>query len=514
MGFQNNREEVENDSFSIEESIYETLIKNFPDLILILDLNGDIINISETIIDLYRVEKKEDCFGKNLLDLVVPEEQESLKQTIERVLSRGYVRMVEHKLKKKDGTTFIGELSLSILKDKNDENKFLICILRDITNQKEIEEKLKESQAMFQLVMDNIPQFISWKDKNSVYIGCNKNFARVAGVNEPFDIIGKTDYDLPWSVSESESFFEIDQLVMDTDKPEYHIIEPQLQADGKKAWLDTNKIPLHDLKGNVVGLLCTYEDITDRVNAASALTDSERKYREAYNRAEFYKDIFAHDISNILQNILSSLELSQFHLKEENKNKELGDIFEIIKEQIVRGANLVSNVRKLSILDEIAPNLQNIEIYELLNKSKKYINIEFPEKKINIQISSPFELYFVKANNLLLDVFNNILYNAVKHNNNNNINVLIRASETQKSLKVYLKLEFIDNGLGIPDEQKKIIFQPEERANNNFTRIGLGLSLVKKIIDTFEGQIFVEDKVKGDFSKGSNFTVLIPKALN
>ncbi|MFW9936739.1 MAG: PAS domain S-box protein [Candidatus Thorarchaeota archaeon] len=514
MGFENDRVKGKNDFFSIEESIYETLFKNFPDLILILDLRGTIINISETIIDLYGVQKKEDCIGKNLLELVVPEEQDSLKQTIQRVLSKGSVRMVEHKLKKKDGTTFIGELSLSILKDKNEENKYLICILRDITNQKEIEDKLRESQAMFQLVMDNIPQFISWKDKNSVYIGCNKNFARVAGVDEPYDIIGKTDYDLPWKISEAESFFEIDQLVMDTDKPEYHIIEPQLQADGKKAWLDTNKIPLHDSKARVVGLLCTYEDITDRVNSEKALTDSERKYRDAYNRAEFYKDIFAHDISNILQNILSSVELSQFHLQKAEKNKELKQIFEIIKEQIIRGANLVSNVRKLSILDETSPNLNNIEVFEFLNKSKKYINVEFPERKINIQFSSPFESYFVKANNLLLDVFNNLLYNAVKHNNNEVANVLIRASETQKNLKNYLKLEFIDNGLGIPDEQKNVIFQLEEWSVNNFSRIGLGLSLVKKIMSTFEGQIFVEDKVKGNFSKGSNFILLIPKALN
>ncbi|MFX0058076.1 MAG: PAS domain S-box protein [Candidatus Hodarchaeota archaeon] len=514
MPFLKDREDNKNNSFKIEESIYETLFKTFPDLILILDLNGKIINISDTIINLYGVEKKEDCIGKNLLEFVVPEEQISLKQTIENVLNKGYVRMVEHKLKKKDGTTFIGELSLSILKDRNDKEKYLICILRDITNQKEIEDKLRESQAMFQLVMDNIPQFISWKDKNSVYIGCNKNFARIAGVNEPFDIIGKMDYDLPWNISEAESFFEIDQLVMDTDKPEYHIIEPQLQADGKKAWLDTNKIPLHDSQGKVVGLLCTFEDITDRVKAEKALTDSERKYRNAYNRAEFYKDIFAHDISNILQNILSSLELSQFHLNKSDKNMELEEIFEIIKEQITRGANLVSNVRKLSILDEATPTLNNIEIFNLIKKSTNYINLEFPERKINIPISSPYESYFVKANDLLFDVFNNLLYNAVKHNNNDIVNILIRASEIQKSLKNYLKLEFIDNGLGIPDEQKKVIFQPEEQPGNKFARIGLGLSLVKKIIDTFEGQILVEDKVKGDFSKGSNFILIIPKALN
>jgi PAS domain-containing protein len=81
---------------------------------------------------------------------------------------------------------------------------------------------------MFQLVMDNIPQLISWKDKNSIYLGCNKIFAKVAGLRDPSEIVGKTDYELPWKISEAESFFEIDQLVMDTNKPEQHIILPQL----------------------------------------------------------------------------------------------------------------------------------------------------------------------------------------------------------------------------------------------------------------------------------------------
>jgi len=67
--------------------------------------------------------------------------------------------------------------------------------MRDIT-----ERKLSggcESQQMLQLVMDNIPQFIFWKDGNSVYLGCNRNFAQVAGVGSPENIVGKT-YDLPW----------------------------------------------------------------------------------------------------------------------------------------------------------------------------------------------------------------------------------------------------------------------------------------------------------------------------
>jgi two-component system, cell cycle sensor histidine kinase and response regulator CckA len=127
------------------------------------------------------------------------------------------------------------------------------------------------AEEMLQMVMDSIPQYIFWKNRHFVYLGCNRNFAQAAGVGEPEKIKGKTDYDLAWKKEEADFFRECDRRVMENDQPEYHIIEPQYQAGGKQAWLDTNKIPLHDSDGNVVGILGTYEDITERIKTEEAL---------------------------------------------------------------------------------------------------------------------------------------------------------------------------------------------------------------------------------------------------
>ncbi len=123
---------------------------------------------------------------------------------------------------------------------------------------------LYRSEQLFQLLIDNIPHSVFWKDRNSVYLGCNRNFAEDAGIGEPENIVGKSDYDLPWMQEETEFFRECDQRVMDNAVPEVNIIETQVQADGKLFWLNTNKIPLRDGEGNVVGILGTYENITER----------------------------------------------------------------------------------------------------------------------------------------------------------------------------------------------------------------------------------------------------------
>jgi PAS domain S-box-containing protein len=132
---------------------------------------------------------------------------------------------------------------------------------------------------LLQLIIDNLPGAVFWKDTSLVYQGCNLFFAHVAGVGEPQHIVGKTDYDLAWTTEQADAFRSDDRRTMQGNAPLYHIIETQQQADGKQAWLDTNKIPLHDDAGRVVGILGTFEDITERKNMEADLRDSKERFR-------------------------------------------------------------------------------------------------------------------------------------------------------------------------------------------------------------------------------------------
>ncbi|MEG4337780.1 PAS domain S-box protein [Microcoleus sp. D3_18_C2] len=146
-------------------------------------------------------------------------------------------------------------------------------------------EALETSQKMLWLVINNIPQLIAWKDRDLVYLGGNKNFAKVAGFNHPSEIAGLTDFDMPWKPEETEFFRACDRRIMATNTPEYHIIESKMQADGTQCCLDTNKIPLHDNSGNVVGILSTFEDITDRLSLTAKVRASEELFRTIFEDA-------------------------------------------------------------------------------------------------------------------------------------------------------------------------------------------------------------------------------------
>lgn len=149
---------------------------------------------------------------------------------------------------------------------------------------------------LLQKVLDTIPQKVFWKDRDLVYLGCNQLFANDAGLASPQEIIGLTDFDLPWEKSEAEFYRDCDRRIMDGDCAEIGIEEPQLTANGERTWLATNKVPLHDDVGNVIGILGTYHDITKQKMAESALMQSnEELEKRVTERTQELQYLAQHD---------------------------------------------------------------------------------------------------------------------------------------------------------------------------------------------------------------------------
>lgn len=206
-----------------------------------------------------------DAMGKNLSELEgIPEELSCYREACQQIDRTGLpVGPREFSFHRKDGGQGIAISTQFSIPGPNGENWY-VCMDVDITERKNSEEAVRQSREMLQLILDNIPQGVVWKDRNSRYLGLNAVVAKAMNV-EKQNPIGLTDLELNMLTREQAEFFMLkDREVMDQDRAQYQIVEP-INTDNKGLiWLNTNKIPLHDAAGKVTGVLVTWEDFTEK----------------------------------------------------------------------------------------------------------------------------------------------------------------------------------------------------------------------------------------------------------
>ena len=301
--------------------------------------------------------------------------------------------------------------------------------------------------------------------------------------------------------TESENFKFIRYKSITTDLVLVYVDDiidkKQLEQNARESVKDLEKI-------NIILIQKAEERIKE-------LKKSVEIYRYKYEITKFYRGFFTHDINNILNNILMSSELSTITLNKNGDHDKIREFLNIIIGEVGRGVSLISNFLKHSEFDEKKMTLQPTELCKTLNDSISSVKKVFQDRNMNIDVKSYDTKIFVKANNLLKEVFCHVLNNALKYNEKKSVDIFIRISKEQKKEQDFIKMEFIDNGIGIPDTHKEFIFKKGHKEHKSGKGMGFGLTIVSRIIDSYNGKVWVEDRVKGDFTKGINFVLLIPR---
>lgn len=236
---------------------------------------------------------------------------------------------------------------------------------------------------------------------------------------------------------------------------------------------------------------------------------TEGELLESKAQTELYVDLMGHDINNMNQIALGFLDMALEKLDKEKKLEQC-DRFMLERplETLKNSTRLISNVKKLQSAKKGGLKSRLMDLNQVLSDVIKDYSM-VPGRDINIEFT-PMAGCFILANDLIEDVFSNLIGNAIKHSSpDRQLAISIRVIRIRGQNEDYNVVMVEDNGPGIADEYKEAIFGRFRKGRTTAKGRGLGLYLVKTLVEDFHGKVWVEDRVAGDHTKGSRFVVML-----
>ena len=255
-----------------ERNLLRTLIDTIPDYIYVKDLQHRIIIDNAAHAQSVGHDNPADVIGKTDTELVSVEMAAKFMADDKQLFAdQTPLFNVEEYVPDIDGSKIWALTTKVPFYALDGSLQGLVGITKNISDMKEAEHALRESENMLQLVLDTIPVRVFWKDKESRYLGCNRLFAEDAGLNSNHDIVGKSDMEMPWRGELAETFRIDDFHVINSRKAKLDYEEPLKTADDEQILVRTSKIPLLNSENQTIGMLGSYIDITEQKQAEEQL---------------------------------------------------------------------------------------------------------------------------------------------------------------------------------------------------------------------------------------------------
>ncbi|WP_424358878.1 PAS domain S-box protein [Methanocella sp. MCL-LM] len=371
------------------------------------------------------------------------------------------------------------------------------------TNNEELQrvtESMREAQEYLESLINNAnAPIIVWDPKFTI-TRFNRAFEWLSGYTAK-EVLGRDLSILFPLESRDESLGKIKKTL---DGEQWDSVEiPILHKSGNIRIALWNSANVYSSDHSLLATIAQGQDITARKQVEKALEEEKAQ-------AELYLDLMGHDISNLHQIALMQLELAGNIMNTRGK-LEAGEkeIIDTSYKTLLRAARLIDNVRKLQKLKLGEYSLEIVDMARVLEDVlNEYSSI--PGRDVKVKFAQKSRC-LVRANPLLRDIFSNLMDNSIKHSRDP-LEIGVDMDRVGQNGSTYYRVAIEDNGNGIPDDKKGEVFQRFKRGHTVAKGTGLGLYLVKSLVEGFGGHVEVQNRVLGDHTKGTRFIIYIPAA--
>lgn len=489
------KKQVEKDLFESKE-LFSTVFSNSAAAITVVDKDERIVAWNPFAAEMLGMDR-DDLFNRPVKDLYPKEEWRRIRSS--RIRRKGRAPNIEAKVRRKDGSLLDVSMSIAVLKDSEGNFTRAIGIMRDITNQKIAEKKLRESENKVRIILDNSAAAITLTDKNERIVTWNSYTEELLGMKS------KDLYLKPISeLYPEEEWKEIRRADIRRLGSKHHIRTKVLKKNGEMIDVDLSVNVLKDVNNEIVGSVGIVQDITQQKRFEKELFEAKAIAEEANSSKSLFLANMSHEVRTPMNTVLGMLDLTlDTDLTEEQK-----DNLNVAKDAADNLLSLLNDILDLTraeagkiVLEIIGFKLHNIVksvckgMSVLANKKQLEITCEIDPEVPELLEGDPVRLRQVLVN---------LINNAIKFTHKGGIVIRIKPEFISKN-ECRLTFSVSDTGIGIPKEKQKTVFDVFTQADFSTTRqyggTGLGLAICKRLVDLMAGDIWVESEP----SKGSTF---------
>lgn len=466
---------------------------NIVDPYIVMDLQFNILKMNTSAKEFLGYDSNKEKV--NLQGLVHKDYVAYSAHSIKSLLEVGTLKNYRAKIIVKDGSEKFIQINSSLILDKKGKPIAAQGIVRDITQETEIKYLLAEQKRQLDIIIENSPLSIVLTDKGRI-LKANKTFVNLLGYSET-ELKKSHVKDISYSEDAQESNRLMEEMNLGK-LDHFSIVKKYVRENGTSLWAKTSVSAVKNEEGSVLYQIAMIEDITDQRN----LEVQKEQLLEELEASNQGLQEYAHIVSHDLKSPLRSISALATWLSEDYKDVlDESGVFNLqqIQEKIETMDALINGILKYSSIDNDQSKHTIVDFNTVIDDIKGVIFI--PD---HVQIMVTNTLPTLKADKTKIhQLFQNLISNAVMHIEEEKGLVEIQVEEQ----KNFWKFSITDNGIGIPKAYHEKIFKIFQSIGNGERSTGIGLSIVKKIVDLYKGKIWL----KSDVGKGTTFYFTIKK---
>lgn len=486
------------------------VISRMPGNIYWKNIEGYYLGCNENVATMLRLSSPTGIIGKTIYELMPPEMAKAHDTNDQKVFSTGHELVVEEHSIGLDQKPAIYLSRKVPLFNNQGEVVGLLGMSQDISLYKQRENALvdakDEAERNLSEIVSFLPGNIYWKDTEHRYLGCNENLAKVCGVNNSSEMIGKRNCDFPNIKNDIALAAELNDKKVLRSGEEMIFEEQGQDTNGQEAVYLSRKIPLYE--GNKIkGTLGVSLDITQRKKEEQELNDAKKVAELAIQaKSDFFMNM-SHDLKTPLTGVIGILDILM-HKDTDEATKELLSYAYTSSQKLLNIINDVFDVVSEGVHKPV--NYETVDLRKILNDTYHLLKPEVLRKKLDLQlhIDPAFQTKIINDRARLEKLLLNIITNAVKYTDQGYINVYLNVlNKTDDNITFELIVE--DSGCGVEQAELDTVFDKFSRSSQakqqNTGGSGLGLWMVKNIIDSLKGDI----KMTSAPGKGTTVTCVL-----